>query len=298
MTIEEARAVSIVDLLISMGHEPQRRTGGGRDIWFLSPLHLEKTPSFKVNTAYNSWKDFGLTGGRKESGGNCIDLVMLLEKVDFKGAMKFLASRHRRLEAYDWEQHRTQQLAKLPIAKESIITLQKVKSLENKALLQYIQERKIDLVLAKKYLQEAYYSIDGKCYFALAMPNDRGGYELKNKYFKGAIKKDLTTFREGGANTLSLFEGFTDFLSLLTWQKVTALKGDIIILHTLSYTNRVGEWLTHHQYDTVYTFFDNDNAGDNATAQLQRLAEQSVRPMNSLYAGYKDLNAFLMGLSG
>lgn len=294
MTIEEARAVPIVDLLISMGHQPQRRTGGGRDVWFLSPLHLEKTPSFKVNTTYNSWKDFGLTGGRKESGGNCIDLVMLLEKVDFRGAMKFLASRHRRLDAYDWTQQRAQQLAKLPIKETSVITLQNVKPLENQALLQYIQARKIDLALAKKYLQEAYYSIDGKRYFALAMPNDGGGYELKNKYFKGAIKKDLTTLREGGTNTLSLFEGFTDFLSLLTWQKVTALKGDVIILHTLSYTSKVGEWLTHHQYDTIYTFFDNDNAGDKANAQLQQVVGQPIRPMNSLYAGYKDLNAFLV----
>ena len=64
-----------------------------------------------------------------------------------------------------------------------------------------------------------------------------------------------------------------------------------------SYTSRVGEWLTKNQYDTVYTFFDNDNAGNKANVQLQRIPGQNVRPMNSLYAEHKDVNAFLIALS-
>ena len=45
----------------------------GSDYWYLSPLRLEKDPSFKVNRKLNVWYDHGIG-----KGGNLIDLGILL----------------------------------------------------------------------------------------------------------------------------------------------------------------------------------------------------------------------------
>ena len=67
--------------------------------------------------------------------------------------------------------------------------------LQNKALIQYLEQRAIPADVARPYLQEAYYTVAGRdrTYFALAFPNQTGGYELRNPYFQGvAGSKDIS----------------------------------------------------------------------------------------------------------
>lgn len=71
MTIQEIKAIQISNFLASKGYEPINRKGN--KWWYLSPLHTEKTASFKVDLTQNVWYDFALG-----KGGNIIDLAMQL----------------------------------------------------------------------------------------------------------------------------------------------------------------------------------------------------------------------------
>lgn len=63
---------------------------------------------------------------------------------------------------------------------------------------------------------EVRFSLNGKWNFAIGFPNASGGYEVRNKYFKGCIApKDITHIRQIGEPkaTCYVFEGlWTIFL--------------------------------------------------------------------------------------
>ena len=71
--------------------------------------------------------------------------------------------------------------------------------LSSPALLSYLQERGINTALAKKECREAHFTNNGKRYFAIAFPNISGGYEIRNRYFKGCIApKEISHIRQSG----------------------------------------------------------------------------------------------------
>jgi DNA primase len=67
----QAKKIDIVTYLENLLVKPTKVTGS--DYWYLSPLRLEKDPSFKVNRKLNVWYDHGIG-----KGGNLIDLGILL----------------------------------------------------------------------------------------------------------------------------------------------------------------------------------------------------------------------------
>src|SRR5687767_5949032 len=83
MRTDQAKRIAIGDLLAKLGVMPQRTKG--RDVWYCSPFRQEKDASFKVNTEWNSFYDFG-TG----TGGNILDFVMQYYHTDLKGALREL----------------------------------------------------------------------------------------------------------------------------------------------------------------------------------------------------------------
>ena len=85
-----------------------------------------------------------------------------------------------------------------------------------------------------------------KEYFAFGIKNESNGYEIRvasDKYaFKSAlIKKDISVIKGFKTNgVVNIFEGMTDFLSLLTMLKTDNLHGDTIIMHSVKATDRYG----------------------------------------------------------
>src|ERR1700739_4455238 len=55
----------------------------------LCPFHNEKTPSFNVNPARGSYKCFGCG-----KGGNSVNFIMEHEKMDYPGALRYLARKY------------------------------------------------------------------------------------------------------------------------------------------------------------------------------------------------------------
>lgn len=58
MNIEQAQGIPMSVILEKISCKPVRETA--KDIWYLSPLHIEKTPSFHISKKANYWYDFGI----------------------------------------------------------------------------------------------------------------------------------------------------------------------------------------------------------------------------------------------
>ena len=107
--------------------------------------------------------------------------------------------------------------------------------------------RYINTELAKRECSEARFTHNGKRYFAIAFPNASGGFEVRNRYFKGCIApKEISHIRQSGKarNTCYVFEGFMDYLSFLTLRQESCpnypeLDGqDYIVLNSVSNVNK------------------------------------------------------------
>lgn len=182
MTYKEANNISIKDYLNSFGIQPVTEKGSYG--MYRSPLREDNTPSFKVDYNANLWCDYG-TG----EGGTLIDLVMKQHQCNAYGAICRLEQGDIASFSFhgkDLPERDTKRQAASPIE------IRRIQPLQNPALMRYLQERGISPGTASPYVQEMYYRIGGKPYFALAFRNNSGGYELRNPRFKGSTSKDIT----------------------------------------------------------------------------------------------------------
>lgn len=282
MTIEQAKSIAIAEYLQSCGITPVRVQGNS--LWYLSPLRTESEPSFKVNQSRNEWYDFGLG-----KGGDIVSLAMQLHGTDSVAyALNFIGNNTPNLKPLSFSFRQRESFDSF----EDIT----VKPLGNAALLQFLAERQIPAPLAQQACQEVYYKHNGKPYFAIAIGNEQGGYELRNKYFKGCFAPKAITTIQNGATSCCLFEGFMDYLSykvLKQRNNLTLNDRDYFILNSTNNTPKLLDRLS--KYEQIYCYLDNDEAGMRTTIDIQqrygvRVSDQSVH-----YRGYKDLNDFLCG---
>lgn len=292
MNIKQALNTVYLDhIMKSLCLEPDPKKSKGRDLWFPSPFRTESDASFHIDSIKNIWYDFGMG-----EGGNVVSFARhYLESIGrsntVSDALTWLAQYSSApVEQYD---------AKSPANDNAkTLFLRRVQPLKNVALLQYLKERRVNPELVKVHLKEAYIynSEKKKEYFGLAFPNEKGGYEFRNKYIKSSIGKKAITFIKGKRNTstVHLFEGFMDFLTMMTLKKMTQPQDDVIILNSLSFLQRTKELLTENGYSEIFLWLDNDTAGSKAMIRLSEWAENypglTLREMNEVYAPFKDVN--------
>ena len=279
MQLHDIKQVSIVDYLAQTGYKPKLIKGV--NYWYCSPLRSELTPSFKVNAERNQWYDFG-TGDH----GDIIDLVCALQHCSTAEAMRQLAALKGVRLAPSFSFGGTTTLRSQAPSME-LISVQAVK---HPKLLLYLSERGLQHSDVSPFLSEVYYRVSEKCFFALGFPNDAGGWELRNLYFKGCFApKAITTIKGTDSHKLQLFEGFMDFLS---WRKLhPEVQDDSIMLNSLTLLPKLIPTL--HPYTMIESLLDNDEAGDRATKQLFD-AGLPVKDMRACYAPYKDINEYLI----
>jgi hypothetical protein len=238
----------------------------------------------KVDYNKNVWYDFGTN-----EGGTMIDLVMKMENCSFhEAAFKLEKEYAINPGSFSFQGKPVSDEVKNEIPE---ITIQNIIPIIHPKLIAGVQERKIDLNLANRYCREIYYQNKDKKYFSIGFRNDKGGYELSSPpNFKGCISpKDITTIRSNSDACL-VFEGFWDFLSYLTIQKVEKSKHDIAILNSVANVQKSMDFLKSHK--EIYTYLDNDEAGRKATELIQSL-NSTVHNRSTKYAGYKDRNDYL-----
>ena len=297
MNLHNIKQQSIVDYLQQQGYSPQHIRGNS--YWYCSPLRIEQTASFKVNTERNQWYDF--TTGEY---GDIIGLVCILQHCSIAEAMKHLSSASN-TSAVNFSTPVASSFSfggtSIPAASPAHhMDLVSVKPITHPKLLQYLAERglKNSDVLQEKsdvfsFLWEISYKTSDKTFFALGFANDAGGWELRNPYFKGCMSpKSISTIKGKDGQRLQIFEGFMDFLS---WRKLhPEINADSIVLNSLALLPKIIPLIT--SYTSIECFLDNDEAGRKVFDQLKRscprIIDGSVR-----YQAHKDLNEWLVAQS-
>ena len=282
MDCKQAKSIDLVAFLQKSGFTGIQK---GSFVWYCSPLRQEKTASFSVDPDNNRWIDFG-TGLR----GDLLDLVKLIHNIDTPGALEILSKTNHDEFLYFSRQNIQ------PKKRESGIIINHLQPIVNNALLEYLVVRKIPLNIARKYAQEAYYTVNNKRYFSIAFVNDKGGYELRNKYSKLATSpKYYTTFPVPESNQLNIFEGFFNFLSALAYYNTSSLKHNTIVLNSLSFVPFILPLLQNYQ--KINLFLDNDPESERGQLAARDISEKHPNTINHasiVYPGHKDFNQLLM----
>lgn len=311
MNIAQAKCIPLSAYLERQGLRPQKSRQGGRELWYHSPIRDgDENPSFKVDTIKNLWFDHGVA-----SGGNIIDLVREMCSCDVRDALQHLE----RTGLYSpalaapitsagmsrGASRQSEAMPKKQVAegeKETNGAFELVSSgpLQHPALLQYLTKRGIDHDIARQYLSQIDFKAPqsaGK-YFSLGYPSG-DGFEARNALFKGFVGTGKTvTFHDmPGATRLQVFEGFMDFLSYLSKDKPAQPVGAVLVLNTTNLWQRALPYINDSRFEEVRLYLDNDDAGNAATRKLFESAQtpSKLADMRSYYAGYEDLNAWLLG---
>lgn len=283
--IKEIKSIPLAAFLSRLGHEPAARKGS--KLWYKSPLRQEHTPSFKVETALNCWYDFGIG-----KGGNIIDLAAeLYQSTDLRYLMRCIANSYPVPSAQTVASSFPQRHSAPSVEQFEVVPL------EHRALVAYLQERGIPAHIAMANCKEANYSVNDKSYFAVAFENVSGGWELRNRYFKGCKgRKDISYLpwaRDGPSAECAMFEGFIDYLSALTLGLISG--ADAIILNSVVNVNKAVPYLK--DYRTINCYLDNDTAGQTALSELTAIYGPIVIDRSTLYSEFNDSNDFLVNQS-
>lgn len=289
--------------MAKLGRTPVGLAAGG-NYYFLSPFREEQTPSFVVCEPKNVWADFGEAPdpGQKAAGGDVLKLIMKLSGCDLPTARLTLRSW-----AADLATPAELALPPAPVGETFItgkvtFTDVRVQDLAMKALVNYLTSRRINWALMQQskrttaYLQQIFYrtstSHREKPYFGLGWKTD-AGWEVRSKDFQGTIGgKGLTWLLGRDRDEVSVFEGFMDYLSYLTYIGRPWIEGTVLILNSVSLLQEALPTLLGAK--VVHWFGDNDVAGERALHLLRQvLTTVKVRAHNEIYRGYKDFNDFL-----
>lgn len=290
MNIAEIKQLDIVDFLWVIGVHPTKESDFS--VWYHAPYREDRTPSFKVNRRRNIWYDFG-TG----QSGDIIDLGCLIYRTkDISQVLRMIGA------ASPVVLPKVRKTVPPCNSRNECGTFRNVsvKPLTSRALRSYLASRGIDIAVAEKHCREIHYTSNGREYYALAFPNEAGGYEMRSPYFKGCLSPKSVTIISAREepDSCCLFEGFMDYLSFETGIQQDKIqkpveKYDCIVLNSVSTLARAVPRLK--KYRRIYCYMDNDDAGRKVVDFLREMNVWSITDMMEQYPMFKDVNDLLRG---
>lgn len=267
----------MVDYLATLGFKPDKVRGN--DYWYRSPLRAERNASFKVNNVRNIWYDHG-----EGVGGTLADFAMRFYNCDLQQVLVKISSN---ISLVDSVPSRKPEYP-IPDDPKSLAIVE-VLPVQNRALLEYLQFRRIDEQIARRFCKEIVYENNGNKFRALGFKNNAGGYELRSENFKGSSSPKYVSWFNNRSNSISVFEGFFDFL---TWQSMNkfsdASRPNFLILNSLSFFTR--SLLLQEKHDRIHLYLDNDNSGRKCVQEIQKRSPDKVLDESRQYKDFKDLN--------
>ena len=267
----------MVTFLASIGFSPDKIRGN--DHWYRSPLRVERNASFKVNAIRNIWYDHG-----EGVGGTLADFAMRFYNCDLQQALAKISGELSSIKMNDFQDPKT-----LSPEIEKGLAIIDVSPIRHVSLLEYLQFRHIEPQVARKFCNEVIYENDGKKFRALGFKNNAGGFELRSQHFKGSSSPKYVSWFNNRANNISVFEGFFDFL---TWQSMNKLADhsstNFLVLNSLSFFTR--SLLLQEKYERIHLYLDNDNAGRKCVQEIQKRNPEKVMDESRNYKDFKDLN--------
>lgn len=171
------------------------------------------------------------------------------------------------------------------------ITIQRVTEVVHPALLQYLDQRAINVDLAREYCKQIHYATNNRSYFAIGFKNDLDGWNLRSEYFKGCTSMDISTCRAVDRDTALVFEGFMDYLSYLTINNLRNPTESVVVLNSTSNLSKAVNFIKSHE--KVYTYLDNDESGRKATQQIKEVCKTHINKSTE-FTNFKDLNEYLI----
>ena len=276
---KEAKEMDMVMYLSRLGYEPIKITNV--DYWYLSPLRNERTPSLKINRRINKWFDHGL--GR---GGNVIDFAILFHNCTVGEFLHLINGNISLQKLVILQNEESMTEPKLNVLGEFMLS--------SFGLLNYLQERRIPIDIADQFCREVRYQLNGKVYYGIGFKNDSGGYEIRNRYFKGSSSpKNITTI-DNKAKEVGVFEGFFDFLSFMAiHQNQEQVNMNFMILNSVSMFQKARPFMENH--DRIRLYLDRDSTGQNFSQHALSLSDKYIDE-SRLYKGYKDINDWLVNM--
>lgn len=287
---KSANQMDLVTYLETLGYEPSKVKN--LDYWYLSPLRKEDTPSFKVSRKLNLWYDHAIG-----KGGNLVDFgiayfrcsvsefLQLLNGNTISAVVGFSISNNNRqssgsIQAREKESHFDR------------IIIDDVRTLESKAILDYLDKRSIPLEIAKQHCKEVDFSLNGRKQTVIGFQNNAGGYELRSENFKGSSSPKDITFIDTQGKSVAIFEGFFDYLSFVVMnEKAVNAQTNFLILNSLSFFNKSLQLMERHERVNLY--LDRDTAGLICTHEALQRESTKYSDQSFLYQQKKDLNEWL-----
>ena len=276
MNCQRINNIPFSHIFSKIGIEPTKQKN--KATWYKSPFREERTASFKVNLETNTYYDFG-----EGIGGTVVDFWCKYKSCDVKTTIKEVSS----LFSFPEQRIITKPIYKRGSFKksESRIVIHEVKPLFSYPLKKYLTSRGLSQRVYP-YIKEVNYENSAGRFDAIGFKNDLEGFELRNEKYKGCSSKTITSLIKEDSTTLSVFEGFIDFLSYL---ERTQTDESFLILNSLAMSQKAKTLFT--KFEKVKLFLDNDSAGKTLTREL--ISEFSnVIDQSSTYGEYEDYNDF------
>lgn len=296
MDKDHAKTIPISEILDKLNIKPVR-VNKNKALYF-SPIRKEKTPSFWVYLDSNSWYDFGVA-----LGGDGIEFA--------NHYLKYNKENYTMVDALRWIGNMSggnfivpsQSMIKNADYEEPALLIKSKEPIRYIGLVHYLEKRGVPLTVANKCMKQLRIQnkATGKSFLTLGFKNVNEGYELRNPFFKGCIKPKTISFIRGKNPNLGgihIFEGFMDYVSVITILNDNGLDGDTIVLNSIACLNMAIPYIRNYGYKTAYTWMDNDPEGGVATETFHAFfkTQQDLQhiKMNKIYAPYKDVNAWHM----
>ena len=279
--IDKLRNIPIINILRKLNVEAVEKKKD--QFWFRPQWREERTASAKCE--HSLFYDFG-----EGCGGNAVDYVMKHFAIDFIQAVKWL-----RNEDVIFSFDPPKKSESINSKKQNTYCIKTVQPLKNQILIDYLKSRKMNIDVCKKYLVEVYYKVNEKNYFGLGFLNNKGYFEIRNKYAKLCLGSKWFTWINKNQNSIIVLESWSDFISILTLYPKYELSKDFLILNSLSMLSKTDEVLLN--YSEVFFALDNDAAGSKATENcLEKWNRELVssKDVRYLFQGSKDLNEYLI----
>ena len=290
---KQLHAISIVEIMAHYG----KRLDHTRSGLYFSPFRDERTPSFHIDEAKNTWYDYGTS-----EGGNLFDFVCKFVNITRGEVYDWLASFRHMVPESEYKALIAPMLERKPHSSRIVIDSASHHFTRRK-LVEYAADRAVSKEVLEKYCEEIVYHVDSapdRKFYAIGFMNNSGGYVLRSSISKRCSSSDITTLGSDGEMTqdatcdkVLVFEGFMDFLSWITDVKQQTPQYDCCILNSVSNIARALPWIMEHR--NIAAFMDNDDAGRETLQKIMDSASEGahdvcVYDMSRLYEGYNDLN--------
>lgn len=277
---KQAKSVDLFHYMDSIGYKPVRKNS--RKAYYLSPKRSEGTPSFEIDLAKNTWSDRGEAG----AFGDPTDFVVWLDECSLKEAAEILVGKED-IPMY----HKPPPES---IEERLIDVVDEQDEITEPYLIDYLElQRKIPLEIANKYLKQVLFQFPSSMatkHYGLAMLNDKGGFSLRNVWFKGCTKPaGISTVHHVNSTEVYLFEGIFDWLSYIILNGVP--NHTVIVLNSLVFIPMMMDILI--SYDVVHSYLDADVAADR---MMEEMLDHKVNVIDHRdeFAPYKDINEKVM----